>query len=389
MTLNTARTAADRVVLLNPGPVNVHERVKAAIGSPDECHREPEAQDLLATVGRKVTEVCGGDDTHAAVLLTGSGTAALEAVVSSVVPADGRLLVLDNGHYGERLMRIAEVHRIPVLRLEFGWANPIDLDAVDRALAADPGITHVAAVHHETSTGMLNPVGEIGRLVARHGRSLLVDAISSLGAEDLDIVADHVDWCVGTANKCLEGLPGISFVVASRQRFDRLADIPGRTFYLDLHAHYVSQIGKRTPQFTPALQVLRALDEALDLTMAEGVAARKRRYTDRAEAIRAGLRERGIDLLLPPHQRASSITNAYLSNGMTYDELHDGLKLHGYVIYATQEKSAGVFRLANMGQLTADDITGFFAAFDDVVRQHTAAASPSSPVPAEAAAVSR
>ncbi|GAA1083081.1 MULTISPECIES: 2-aminoethylphosphonate aminotransferase [Kitasatospora] len=388
MTLTTARTAP-RVVLLNPGPVNTHERVKAAIGSPDECHREPEAQELLATVARKVTAVSGGGDTHAAVLLTGSGTAALEAAVSSVVPADGRLLVLDNGHYGERLLKIAEVHRIPVLRLEFGWARPIDLDAVDRALAADPGITHVAAVHHETSTGMLNPVGELGRLVARHGRSLLVDAISSLGAEDLDVVADHVDWCIGTANKCLEGLPGISFVVAPRERFEQLADVPGRTFYLDLHAHYTSQVGSRTPQFTPALQVLRALDEALDLTAAEGVAARRKRYTERADAIRAGLLERGVDLLLPPEHRASSITNAHLSNGMTYDELHDGLKQHGYVIYATQEKSAGVFRLANMGQLTADDITGFFAAYDEVVRRHTTPRSPSSPAPAEAAAVTR
>ncbi|MGW4309646.1 pyridoxal-phosphate-dependent aminotransferase family protein [Streptomyces californicus] len=366
MTGTTGRP--DRVVLLNPGPVNVHDRVRAALAGPDECHREPESQALLGTVGGKITEVCGaGRDSHATVLFTGSGTAALEAVLSSVVPADGRLLVLDNGHYGERLLRIADVHGIATVRLEFGWAVPLDLDAVDQALAADAGITHVAVVHHETSTGMLNPLRELGPLVARHGRSLIADAISSLGAEDLDVVRDHVDWCVGTANKCLEGMPGISFVCAPRERLEALAHVPARTFYFDLSANYRAQVVKGSPQFTPAVQVLRALDAALDLTLAEGVAARTARYAARAAEIRAGLEERGIELLLPPERRAGSITNAHLANGMTYDELHDGLKEHGYVIYATQEKSAGVFRLANMGQLTGEDIAGFFRAFDEVV----------------------
>lgn len=370
--MTTVPARQDRVVLLNPGPVNVHDRVRGAIAWPDECHREPEAQELLVTVAGKIAEVCGGGPSHTAVLLTGSGTAALEAVVSSVVPADGRLLVLDNGHYGERLLRIAQVHSIAVERLEFGWANPIPLDRVDLVLRENPGITHVAVVHHETSTGMLNPVRELGALVARHGRSLVVDAISSLGAEDLDVVADHIDWCVGTASKCLEGLPGISFVCAPRERFAALEPLPRRTFYFDLFTNYRAQVIGRTPQFTPALQVLHALDTALDLTLEEGVAARRERYAARAREIREGLERRGIELLLPPHQRACSITNAYLSNRMTYDELHDRLKEHGYVIYATQAKSAGVFRLANMGRLTQEDIAGFFTAFDDVVARHAA-----------------
>ncbi|MFD0530442.1 aminotransferase [Kitasatospora arboriphila] len=388
MTLTTARTAP-RVVLLNPGPVNTHERVKAAIGSPDECHREPEAQELLATVARKVTAVSGGGDTHAAVLLTGSGTAALEAAVSSVVPADGRLLVLDNGHYGERLLKIAEVHRIPVLRLEFGWARPIDLDAVDRALAADPGITHVAAVHHETSTGMLNPVGELGR-AGRPARPL------PAGRRDQQpgrrgprrrrrprrLVHRHRQQVPGgpARHQFRRRPPGTLRAARRRPRPDLLPrparplHLPGRQPHTPVHP---GPAGAARPRRGPRPHRRR------------GVAARRKRYTERADAIRAGLLERGVDLLLPPEHRASSITNAHLSNGMTYDELHDGLKQHGYVIYATQEKSAGVFRLANMGQLTADDITGFFAAYDEVVRRHTTPRSPSSPAPAEAAAVTR
>ncbi|WP_235492170.1 aminotransferase class V-fold PLP-dependent enzyme [Streptomyces violaceoruber] len=312
----------DLVVLLNPGPVNVHDRVRAALAGPDECHREPGSQGLLGTVGGKITEVCGaGRDSHATVLFTGSGTAALEAALSSAVPADGRLLVLDNGHYGERLPRIADVHGIATVRLEFGRAVPLEPDAADQALAADAGITHVAVVHHETSTGMLNPLRGLGPLVARHGRSLIADAISSLGAQDLDVVRDHVDWCVGTASKCLEGMPGISFVCAPRERLEALADVPARSFCLDLSANYRAQVVKGSPRFTPAVQVLRALGAALDLALAlalalaEGVAARTARYAARAAEIRAGLEERGIELLLPPERRAGSITNAHLANG--------------------------------------------------------------------------
>jgi 2-aminoethylphosphonate-pyruvate transaminase len=356
----------NKLVLLNPGPVNVHEKVRAAIAAPDMCHREAEAADLIAAVSAKVTEVCGGSDDHATVLLTGSGTAALEAVIASVISSSGRLLVLDNGHYGERLHRIARAHGLSSRRLEFGWAVPLDLAEVARVLVADPAITHVGLVHHETSTGMLNPLQAIGALVAGHGRTLIVDAISSLGSETLDVVDDHIGWCIGTANKCLEGLPGVSFVCAPKAGFEALADIPVRTFYLDLQTHYRTQVGTRTFAFTPALGVLHAFDAALDLMLAEGVPARGERYAGLAGVIRDGLTQRGIELLLPAEHRANSITNAHLANGMTYEQLHDGLRERGYVIYAAQHGSAGTFRLANMGQLTSDDITGLFVAFDDI-----------------------
>ncbi|MEU3895412.1 aminotransferase class V-fold PLP-dependent enzyme [Streptomyces sp. NPDC045251] len=360
---------SDRLVLLNPGPVNVHDDVRAAMASPDQCHREPEAAALIRRVREKATRIAGGDERHTSVLLAGSGTAALEAAFASIVPADGRILILDNGNYGERLWRIVDVHGIPHVRMEFGWCDPIDVAAVDKALADDPSITHVGLVHHETSTGWLNPLREIGEVVARHGRQLAVDAISSLGSEELDLVADHIDWCVGTANKCLEGLPGVSFVTASRARLDALESVAPNTFYLDLYGHYISQDRKNAPLFTPALQVMAALEEALDRSLAEGVKVRGERYTALAERIRAGLAERGVRFLLPADQRANSVTNVYVPDGMTYEQLHDGLKAEGYVVYSTQEQLAGVFRVANMGQLSPAAIDGFLAAFDRVVAE--------------------
>jgi 2-aminoethylphosphonate-pyruvate transaminase len=281
--------------------------------------------------------------------------------------------VLGNGHYAERLAEMARLHGISCGYLDFGWAQPIEPLAVLEALEADPAVTHLAMVHHETSTGMLNPVRQIGAIGVRQGRQLIVDAISSLGAEDLDIDADHIDWCVGTANKCLEGLPGISFVCAPKERFEELADAPRRTMYLDLYGHFVSQVGQGSTRFTPAMQLLRALDTALDLALAEGVAARTARYAGLASQIRRGLVARGISLLLDSAHAANSITNAHLWGSLTYQELHDRLRAHGYVIYATQDKSAGSFRLANMGQLSEADIDGLFAALDEVITDHPVA----------------
>ncbi|WP_157162999.1 pyridoxal-phosphate-dependent aminotransferase family protein [Actinoalloteichus spitiensis] len=361
----TARTTPPpHQVLLNPGPVNVHDRVRAALAYPDVCHREPEAAELLDAVRAKATAVCGGDERHTSVLLAGSGTAALEAVLSSVVPQGGALLVPHNGHYAERVASIAEAHRIPVRRIEFGWGEPIDLAAVDAALAEDATISHVGLVHHETSTGMLNPLSELGEIVARHGRSLIVDAISTLGAEPLDVVADHVDWCVGTANKCLEGLPGTSFVCAPRALLDGLSEVRPRTYYLDLGAHHVAQDRARAPLFTPAVQALYALDVALDLTLEETVAARSRRYREHADRVRAHLAGHGFEPLVPDGHRASSVTVFRLPDGVEYQHLHDRLKADGFVIYGCPPRLGSICRIATMGQLTTDQISAFLVAFD-------------------------
>ena len=366
--MGTGRSSVPhRSVLLNPGPVNVHPRVRKALMYPDVCHREPESIRLLTNVREKATSVCGGDHEYTSVVLSGSGTAALEAVFSSVVPPDGRVLILDNGNYGERLYKIVSVHGIRAVRLEFGWTRPIDLGQVDRVLAADPSITHVGLVHHETSTGMLNPLHPVGEVVAGHGRSLIVDAISSLGAEELDMRRDHVDWCVGTANKCLEGLPGVSFVCAPRQQFDELCDIPTRTFYLDLFGHYVGQDKRRAPLFTPAMQVLYAFDAALDLMLEEKVTGRSARYARLAARIREGLTARGMEFLLPPEHWSNSVTNVLVPDGLTYACLHDGLKERGFVIYGVQEQLGEVFRVANMGRLEDEGIDGFLAALNDVL----------------------
>ncbi len=362
-----------RTILMNPGPVVVDERVRAALSWPDLCHREVEFSDLMTRIRDKVTRVCNGDASYATVLLTGSGTAALEAALSSVVPPDGELLVLDNGHYGERLAKIAEVHNLRHTVLKHGWAAPVDLKRLEQALQEDASISHVAMVHHETSTGMLNPAHAVGEIVARHGRSLILDAISSLAGEPLSVREDHIDWCVGTANKCIEGFPGVSFVCAPRAKLDALAEVPQRTLYMNLHTLYVAEDKSKAPPFTPAVQTCFAFDVALDLLFAESVEARHRRYKARAEQLRAGLEKLGLRLLLLPEHRCSTLTAVYLPEGLNYNELHDRLKEHGFVIYAGQDAlKQRAFRLANMGQISEADITRFLEALTQVVHQQAA-----------------
>jgi 2-aminoethylphosphonate-pyruvate transaminase len=355
-----------RQILMNPGPVLLDERVRKAMAQPDICHREPEFAELMTRVSAKVTEVCRGGAGYASVVFTGSGTAALEATLSSIVPDDGKMLVLDNGHYGERLAKILAVHRIPHSVSRFGWSVPFDLSAIAARLRSDPSLTHIGMVHHETSTGMLNPVAEVGRIAAQHGKSLMVDAISSVGGEILDLEADRVDWCVGTANKCIEGVPGLSFVCAPRARLDALEAVPPRTFYLNLYNQYVATDRFQAPPFTPAVQAFYAFDVALDLTLAEGVEARNARYCALATQLRDGLADLNFRFLLPPEHRSCTLTAIYLPEGVSYSDLHGQLKSKGFVIYAAQDSlKQRVFRIANMGQITSSDM----AAFLDALRQ--------------------
>ncbi|MEU7550905.1 2-aminoethylphosphonate aminotransferase [Streptomyces sp. NPDC044571] len=367
---------APQLVLMNPGPVVTDERVRAALTGPDLCHRDRDFTRLMTSVRAKVTRIAGGDDRHTSVVLTASGTAAVEAAILSAVPAGGGLLVVDNGHYGHRMAEIAQTYGIRVRRLELGWGTPVELGAVERELAADPGLTHVGLVHHETSTGMLNDVRGLCALAHRYGREVVLDAVSSIGAESLNLCEDEVDWLAGSANKCLEGTPGLSFVCARKDAFASLGSGPRRSYYLDLYRHFRAQEQAGAPAFTPAVHVFRSFEAALDLALTEGVGARRARYGRLAGQLREGLAALGLDLLLPPEQRAVGLTAIRLPEGVGYPALETALRAEGFVIYAAQEQLAeGFFRLSTMGRITAADVERFLAALARLLPGPTAVAA--------------
>jgi 2-aminoethylphosphonate-pyruvate transaminase len=350
------------MILLNPGPVNVSPRVTAALARGDLCHREPEAYELLDRIRRHLTTAFAPAGGFTAVLVTGSGTAALEMAVTSVLSPAGRLVVVSNGVYGDRIAAMATASGLAHTVVAGEWTAPPDLAAVERAATA-ADVEAIALVHHETTTGLLDPVADVGAIARRHGKLLLVDSISGLGGDALDLDAAGVDLVVGTANKCIQGLPGMAFVLARSTVLERLATYPPRSVYLALGTYV-----KNPMPFTPAVQAAYALDEALAELLEEGVDARVARYAGAAARLRAGFARLGLECVLPPGLRSNSITALRFPEGRTYRELHDALKARGFVVYEGQGRLAReVFRVANMGHLASADFDAFLRALAEVL----------------------
>jgi 2-aminoethylphosphonate-pyruvate transaminase len=363
------RPSASQWVLLNPGPANTSRTVREALLTPDLCHREPEFFEVMRECRVRLVRAAGAAPAFAAVLFAGSGTASVEAAVCSVVPRDRSLLVVVNGVYGDRLVKIAQAHGIPVEALTYDHTTPVDPADVEATLRRKPEVSHVAVVHHETTTGLLNPVEEVARVTAQAGRRLIVDAMSSLFGEPLDVAADGIDFVTASANKCLQGIPGVSFVLGRRSALDALRGQPPRSVYLDLYQYYLTQEADNTP-FTPAVQVLHAMREAMLELEREGVAARIARYAENARVLRAGMAALGFEILVPSGARSHILTTFRLLPGLAYDPLHDAMKRRGYIIYAGQGAiRTYAFRVANMGTLTPRDMAGVVAAFAEALAE--------------------
>jgi len=356
-------------ILLNPGPANTSASVREALVMPDLCHREPECFEMMRRCREAIVRLAGGGADWTSVLFTGSGTAAVEATICAAVPAGGTLLVVDNGVYGDRMLKIARAHGIATVAVRCDIFTPVRPADVEAALVAHPDASHVAVVHHETTTGLLNPVAELARVAERHGRRLVVDAMSSLFGESLDLGQQALDFVTASANKCLQGIPGVSFVLARRRALAELAGRPARSVYLDLHGHFASQERDNTP-FTPAVQVLHAMEQALTELAEEGLERRIARYADNARVLRAGMARLGIEALGTPAGRSNILTTFRLPTDIGYDALHDAMKRRGYIIYAGQgDIRTYAFRVSNMGTLTPKDMAGVVVAFEEAIAE--------------------
>ena len=350
------------MILLNPGPVNVTPRVTAALSRGDLCHREPECHALLERIRAQLLEAFAPGGGFHSVLVTGSGTAAVEAAVSSVLSERGRLVIVANGVYGERMAAMAAAHRLAHTVVAGDWMAAPDLARVEQAVRA-PDVEAVAVVHHETTTGFLTPVADVGAIARRHGKLLLVDAVSGLAGDALDLDAVGADLVAGTSGKCIQAFPGIGFVLVRAGVLERLRTHPARSLYLSLATY----AGNPMP-FTPAVQVAYALDEALTELLEETVAGRIARYAGAAAQLREGFARLGLECALPPAHRSNTITALRMPDGATWARLHDGLKARGFVVYEGQGRLAKeLFRVANMGAIGRDDFACFLAALGEVL----------------------
>lgn len=355
-------------ILLNPGPVTLTERVRNAMLNSDLCHREPEFAALQSAIREKLLRVYDLDHAEWTVgLLTGSGTAAVEAMVSSLIPNNGKLLSIENGVYGERITKIAEQYGIPLAVSHFAWTQSVDCEQLARQLSEDRNITHVSAIHHETTTGRLNNLDEILEVCRAHEVDLLLDGVSSFGAEEIPFDHERLMACAATANKCLHGVPGTAFVLVNK---DAMQTAQPRNLYLNICA-YIEQQDKQGTPFTQSVQTFYALNEALDELFDEGgQTIRLKTYQTRMAKVRDALLAQGVKALLPIEE-CSAVLHAYqLPQNTDYAQLHDALKAAGFIIYAGQgEFAKSLFRISMMGDIGDDDAGRLIQAFTEVLAQ--------------------
>jgi 2-aminoethylphosphonate-pyruvate transaminase len=381
---DTLETSYDgeHAVLLNPGPVATTPRVKAAVGARDMCHREPIFSDLLDAVQRKLHQVFRApEDDYDVLVATVSGTGGIESAVSTFVPQGKTLLVLRNGAFGERIAEIAETLDIDIIEIGMPWGRPIPLERIEQVLDKRPDIAAVSMIHHETSVGILNPLAEVGELTRARGVTFIVDAVSSLGAEDLDVVRDKIDVCVTSANKCLHAFSGLASICVRKEVWPSIEDDKPRSYYLDLRKYRKYMLNRRQTPFTPAVNTMMSLNAALDELLEAGVPERRSHYRRLNERLRQGMRSLGLELMVDPERASHSLTLVKVPEWATYQEIYLGLKERGYIVYESKDQLAGkTFQVANMGALEEVHVDSFLAALGqvlDAVRRERAPASAS------------
>lgn len=349
--------------LLTPGPLTTSRTVKEAMLR-DWGSRDGAFIALNTRIRARLAELAGATGTHVAVPMQGSGTFAVEAMIGTLVPRGGKLLVLVNGAYGKRMLRMAEVIGRAVTAIEAAEDQPVDVGALDRALSADPAITHVAVVHCETTSGILNPVGDVAAVVARHGRRLLIDSMSAFGALPLDAAAIPFEAVAASSNKCLEGAPGMGFVIV---RSDALAAAKGNahSLSLDLHDQWKGFEANAQWRFTPPTHVLAAFGQALDEHEAEGgVEGRGARYAANCRILVEGMRALGFRTLLPDGLQAPIIVTFRMpaDPAFVFETFYDRLRDKGFVIYPGKLTVADSFRIGCIGRLGAAEMEAALAA---------------------------
>lgn len=368
-------------ILLTPGPLTTSDKTRAAMlrdwGSWDSDFNQ-----ITARIRQQVLRIVHGEASHECVPLQGSGTFSVEAAIGTIVPRDGHVLVPNNGAYCQRIARICKVLGRRVTTIDYREDQQVLAADVDRALAADPSITHVALVHCETGTGVLNPLHDIALVVEKHGRGLIVDAMSSFGAIDIDARKTPFDAVVAASGKCLEGVPGMGFVIVRRSTLEK-CEGNSHSLAMDLYDQW-AYMGKTTQwRFTPPTHVVAALDEAITQYVEEGgLEARGGRYARNCKALIDGMAALGFRSYLDPAIQAPIIVTFHAPDDPKYDfkTFYQEVKKRGYILYPGKLTQVETFRVGCMGHFGDAGIPGAVAAVADTlkamgIRQVAAAAA--------------
>ncbi len=355
-------------LLLTPGPLTTTETVKSAMMS-DWCTWDKDYNEGIVEVIRRelVGLATSRPEEYTAVLMQGSGTFCVEATLGSVVRPDDYLLVAANGAYGKRMGTIAEYYKLNCHVMRFEETEAVDPKTIDEYLTAHPGVTHVSVVHCETTTGVLNPLAKIAAVVKRHGKVLIVDAMSSFGGVPVDMAALGIDFMISSANKCIQGVPGFGFIIARRSLLEQCKGV-ARSLSLDIYDQWETmEKGHGKWRFTSPTHVVRAFMQALtELKEEGGIAARYARYRENHRTLVEGMRSLGYRTLLPDEWQSPVITSFYYPTAdFDFNTFYQKLKAKGFVIYPGKISQADTFRIGNIGDVHPDD----FCRLVDTIRE--------------------
>lgn len=363
----------EKKMLFSPGPVMTTKRIKMAALAPDICHRRPVFEKLYNDIRNNLLKLfCGEKDEYITVVVSGSGTSSNETVLSSVVGNSKKVLLISNGEFGDRLKKIINCYRMGLNLLKYKWAEYPDLKEIENELKNDKDISLISMVYHETSTGMINPVHEVGELARHYNKMYHVDAISAVGGEDVNVKRDNINFCTGVPNKAIGGQTGVSFICVRRANISRIENVPRHNIYLNLQ-HHIREAEKhnQTPN-TPSITMFFTLNEALKVLFEEGIQETIKRYQENASIIRKGLQELNLELLLKDESLMSNtVTSVFLPVNIDVKDFINEMENEGYTLYLGKGPllKRNLFQVANMGQIFPEDCKEFIRILERVLRK--------------------
>jgi 2-aminoethylphosphonate-pyruvate transaminase len=360
-----------RNILLNPGPATTTNSVKLAQIVPDICPREQEFGEVLHYISTEITRFVGSLEDYTTVLLAGSGTAAVESIISSVLH-DKALFVIHNGAYGKRICEMAESYQIPYIEYTSSYEQAIDLTKLEANIRENAQqISHLAVVHTETTTGLLNPVEKIGEICGKYNLTMIVDAMSSFAAIPIDMKKMNIGYLAASSNKNLQGMAGVSFVIANKRELFRTKEIRPRNLYLHLYSQFEHFFQTKQMRYTPPVQILYALKQAIIETKWEGIKNRYKRYSDSWEVLIRGITRLGLTYIVQPQNHSKIITSIIEPQIPAYKftEMHDYFYERGFTIYPGKLNANNTFRIANIGDITKQDMESFISILAEYIEK--------------------
>ena len=359
-----------RNVLLNPGPATTTDSVKLAQVVPDICPREKEFAGLMKGLRSDLLKVAHApQDQYTTVLFCGSGTVNLDICINSLVPDGKKILVVNNGAYNTRAVEICRMYHIPHIDLKSSIFEQPDLNVVERTLQENPDVAVVYCCHHETGTGVLNPISEIGALAHKYGAIFVTDTTSSLGMIPVDVIKDNIDFCMASAQKGLMAMAGLSFIIGRTDIIKASKNYPTRSYYCNLYLQYEYFEKTGEMHFTPPVQTVYATIQALKEYFEVGEETKFARHRRVYEAIRKGVKELGFETVIDPRIESGLVVSVkYPDNpNWDFDKVHDYCYERGFTIYPGKISTANTFRLCALGTIDVKDIEDFFVVLSNAL----------------------